>query len=157
MPPASSYYLDDNYDIAVVRLGALSQLLDVVVIPESVIGDDSMIVAGREVFFLGYPKGMTGYDANIPLVRQGLIAGDRMHEIILDGNFFGGSSGSPIFLNPDLENNVMSQRLIGVVAEQRTIAIKRFPMLEENMGIGIGIKIGYIIQTVDKSIKELNK
>jgi hypothetical protein len=123
-------------------------------IPESLVGDDSMIVAGREVFFLGYPGGLAGYNSQVPLVRGALIAGDFRHKIILDGNIFGGSSGSPLFLNPDLENDVLSQRLIGIVSEMRAIPTKTDTSVVENMGIGIAIKISYIITTIENWLNE---
>lgn len=154
IPSEKMYFTDPDYDIAFVHITEYASLLDITAIPESVIGDDSMIVAGREVFFLGYPRGMAGYNAKVPLVRGGIIAGDFRHKIILDGNFFGGSSGSPVFLNIDRQNNVLSWYLIGIVAEMRTAPTRTDATMEENMGIGIAIKISYIRSAIENWLSE---
>lgn len=149
IPHESMYFFDPNYDLAFIHITEHAHKLDATMIPESMVGDDSMIVAGREVFFLGYPNGMAGYNSTVPLVRGGIIAGDFRHKIILDGNIFGGSSGSPVFLNVDLENGVMGQHLVGIVSEMRGTPTITDSSVVENMGIGIAIKISYLIGTIE--------
>lgn len=178
-PGTNLYFADPLYDLEFVRITKFAGLFDIAVTPESMVGHDSMIVAGREVFFLGYPGGITGYDSKVPLVRSAIIAGDFEHTIILDGNIFGGSSGSPIFLNPDLENHVKSQYLIGIVAGLAGAPIrtmtKETPALSEvsegkppqatvldtipleNIGIGIGIKVGHVINTIENWMQAQDK
>ena len=150
IPPKSFYCIDSIYDLAFIKLVNFAGLLDIAAVPASLIGDDSLIIPGRHVFFLGYPNRMAGYNITVPLVRQGLIAGELQHKIILDGNVFGGSSGSPIFLDPYIDDQSYLPYLIGIIAEQRTIPLKMLPVLEENMGVGIGIKINYILKALDK-------
>jgi len=153
LPNDNMYFTDSVYDIAFVRLKVAVSVLDVAVVPESGIAEDSMILPGREVFFLGYPSGMAGRTAHTPLVRTATVAGEHEHKIILDGNFFGGSSGSPIFLESDPQNGVTSSQLIGIVCEERLRAARRRggapPLYAENIGIGIGIKISYVIAALN--------
>ncbi len=151
-PSAGMYFMDEEYDLAFVHITDFIVILDVTLFPESAVGDDSMIIAGREIFFLGYPGGMYGYNPRTPLVRGGIIAGDSKQVFFLDGNVFGGSSGSPVCLDVDLENDVRSQYLIGVISELKTTATKSHPTVQENMGIGLAIKISYIRKAIENWI-----
>ncbi len=152
IPDSAACFFDGKYDLAFVHISKipfLPSLFDLVVVPESLIGDDSMIVAGRDIFFLGYPNGKAGQTPSMPLVRSGIIAGDFEERIILDGNIFGGSSGSPLFLDYNQKFPQGADRLIGIISGYYTMPIKNKPSIMENMGIGVAIKISYIINTIE--------
>jgi len=151
LPSTNMYFWDEQYDLAFVHITKYAPLLDITIIPESMIGDDSVIVVGQGVYFLGYPNGLHGYELNTPLVRVGIIAGESEHVIILDGNIFGGSSGSPVFLDPSLlEGQVNATYLIGVVSRLKTAPTKSHRQVLENMGIGYAIKIHYLRDAIRK-------
>lgn len=151
IPSANMYFWDDRYDLAFVHISKYASMLDIMVIPESMIGGDTAIVIGQEVSFLGYPAGLHGKDAGTPLVRGGIIAGETEHVIILDGNIFGGSSGSPVFLSPSLAgNHLNASLLIGVISQMATTPTKSHPNVEENMGIGVAVKVRYVKETIRK-------
>ena len=144
-PPANMYFWDEQYDLAFVRITSTAPYMGITVIPESMIGDDTAIAVGQGVFFLGYPGGLHGHDSNTPLVRSGIIAGESEHAIILDGNVFGGSSGSPVFLDPSLDgDHINATLLIGVISQLKTAPTKSHREVRENMGIGYAIKIRYV-------------
>lgn len=154
VPSKNMYFVSDEYDLAFVHITSFAGILDKTLIPESMIGDDSMVVAGREVFFLGYPGGLGGHTPNIPLVRGGIVAGESEHVIFLDGNIFGGSSGSPVFLDFDLENGVKQPYLIGIVSQFRTAPTPSHPAVKENMGIGLAVKIGYLRNKIENWLRD---
>lgn len=157
-PSASMYFWDENYDLAFVHVTKYSSQLDITVIPESLIGDDSATIVGQGVYFLGYPSGLHGRELNTPLVRGGIIAGETEHMIILDGNVFGGSSGSPVFLDPSPEiGQLNSSLLIGVVSELKTTPTKSHRQVRENMGIGYAIKIHYLRDAIRKWLASQNR
>jgi hypothetical protein len=160
VPPPEAYFADPKYDLAFVRLADLPPILDIAVIPQSAIGVDSMIGAGREVFFLGYPGALSGYKPRVPLVRSAIVAGDQGPAVLLDGNIFGGSSGSPVFLAADLDNGASGGRLIGVISQAfsvlaHTVSLGKAKqpaadvLVQENLGIGVAIKISYVVHAID--------
>lgn len=69
--------------------------------------DSKDLFPGQEVVFVGYPTGrmVNGLD---PLMRSGIIAGvdSLLHVIYLDADAFGGSSGSPVFLDLTSDDNL---------------------------------------------------
>jgi S1-C subfamily serine protease len=79
------------------------------------------IMVGSDVLFWGFPM---GYYANLNsgLIRKAIVSGiDTLREIIyLDANTYGGSSGSPVYLdfNDHRNSAIISQGkfLIGVIA-----------------------------------------
>lgn len=61
--------------------------------------DDTMLFVGQPVKFSGYPLGLTVNQFS-PFTRSGTIAGiDTSGLILLDADAFGGSSGSPVFID----------------------------------------------------------
>lgn len=149
IPPANMYFWDNRYDLAFVHITDYASRLDIRVIPESMIGGDSAIVVGQEIFFLGYPGGLHGKYATTPLVRGGIIAGETEHKIILDGNIFGGSSGSPVFLSPSVsKGHLDAGLLIGVISQMSTMPTISNRKVQENMGIGYAIKVRYVLDTI---------
>ena len=149
IPSANMYFWDNRYDLAFVHITNFASKLAIAVIPESLIGGDSAIVVGQEIFFLGYPAGLHGKDERTPLVRGGIIAGETEHTIILDGNIFGGSSGSPVFLSPSRSRgHINANLLIGVISQMSTMPTISNRKVQENMGIGYAIKVRYVLDTI---------
>lgn len=109
------------------------------------------LIAGQSVLFAGYPLDLT-VNQNQALLRKDTIAGiDTIKDIIyLDADAFGGSSGSPVFVNYDspvhfefLEKH--KEILVGVIAGYKPF-VKKFRNIEtgkiemiqtENSGIAI--------------------
>jgi V8-like Glu-specific endopeptidase len=107
------------------------------------------LVVGQSVLFAGYPLGLTINQTN-PLLRKGIIAGiDTLKDIIyLDADAFGGSSGSPVFINYDSPIHFeflqsTKQILVGVISAYipfqkrfRNLETGRIEMVQtENSGI----------------------
>ncbi len=78
--------------------------------------DYEKVALGGTVLFVGYPNGFYDDFNNLPLVRSGTLASlpsmdfQGRGEIIIDAQVFGGSSGSPVFVDWDDK-----YRLLGVI------------------------------------------
>lgn len=77
--------------------------------------DDSSLFAGQAIEFSGYPLGLS-VNRFEPLLRKGAIAGiDTLKNLIyLDADAFGGSSGSPVFLDFSFQHNLDYTKKFGV-------------------------------------------
>lgn len=78
---------------------------DVLSISPPLFGDFDKTAEGDDIFFMGFPLGITGQIRVTPVVRSGIIALKRENlTYLIDANAFPGSSGSPVFLRPSLIN-----------------------------------------------------
>ena len=79
--------------------------------------EDKTLYAGQAIEFTGYPLGLS-VNRFDPLVRKGAIAGiDSLKNIIyLDADAFGGSSGSPVFLDFSFQQNQEYAKVYGIRA-----------------------------------------
>jgi len=120
---------------------------------------------GQSVIFFGYPMGikLNGYR---PLLRKGIVAGcDKQPQIkgfesiiYLDAQVYGGSSGSPVFLDPDYDI-IGVKYFIGIVAA--SIDIRKYELsnidhselfyFQENIGIGIIMPIEKIVSIAERA------
>ena len=80
---------------------------------------------GDEVYTLGFPLGLAGYDRNYPIVRQGLVAriqdwyDGQSNSFLIDASIFPGNSGGPVIAKPTMfsyAQNRSQPKLIGVVS-----------------------------------------
>jgi hypothetical protein len=86
--------------------------------------DPRELLVGQDVVFVGYPLGIA-VNGMAPLMRKGTISGiDTLtHVIYLDADAFGGSSGSPVFLDTYSATNLkfiskhgFGRLLVGVIS-----------------------------------------
>ncbi len=121
-------------------------------LPLDLFADIGLLSTGMEVKFYGFPLGITA-DGIHPLIRKGVVAGvDTLKGIIyLDAQVFGGSSGSPVYLDPSSPANTEFLKkhngafLIGIITssfqgkkrllDERTGKVAMIQT--ENIGLGI--------------------
>lgn len=91
-------------------------------LPFSAFTNTVHLFTGQEVIYTGYPLGLT-VNGTQPLLRKGVIAGiDTLKNIIyLDADAFGGSSGSPVFIDLNSQANkefikLYRQWLVGIIS-----------------------------------------
>ena len=84
--------------------------------------DMKNLFAGQTVSFSGYPLNLS-VNRSKPLLRRGSIAGiDTVEDVIyLDADAFGGSSGSPVFIDLSSQANLeflgtYKQMLVGMIS-----------------------------------------
>jgi len=96
------FHPDKDVDLA-MRINFVAKNIDILAIPQSLFGKFEEAAEGDEIFFLGFPLGITGRTRLTPVVRSGIIAlKGEDSTYLLDANTFPGSSGSPVFLRPTI-------------------------------------------------------
>lgn len=144
---------DAGADVAVIPVAFDRAQDDVKVIPESLFEFAEGLEESQDVFFLGFPLGVRNVGDVRPLVRAGIVALKRDDRtLLIDGNVFPGSSGSPVFLKPtmiDLKTRSLGRiepaRFIGIISgylPYEDVAVSsqsRRPrvVFEENSGLGV--------------------
>jgi len=127
------------------------------------------LFAGQAVVFSGYPLGLTVHGGRA-LLRTGSIAGvDTAQDIIyLDADAFGGSSGSPVFIDFGSQANVQffkthNQMLVGMVTgyvfEKKPLTTESGPLpieQKENTGIAIVIPAETIREEAELFLHKLH-
>lgn len=99
----------------------------------------------EDVIMIGYPSGLWDLKNNLPIVRKGITATtpfldyNGKREFLVDIAAFGGSSGSPIFINRDMYMD--KQRNVGVMKPQLIL---------------LGILYGGPLYTVDGKLEMSN-
>jgi hypothetical protein len=156
------YHSDPSVDLAALNLSGIvgdselfwkhltTNLLSDYTSPE--------ILAGNEVWFVGYPENRFDPLHNLPLLRKGCIAShpkvdfNGKREMIIDAQVFPGSSGSPVF--SQLSNGF---QLLGIVSETmikknvlQSVPVKDVGATQEVLGLGIVIKSTVILEFVDE-------
>jgi hypothetical protein len=125
----------------------------------------SALFPGQKILFAGYPLGIA-IDGIKPILRFGMIAGiDNINNLILiDADAFGGSSGSPVFLDieqPSIKSSLkddVTKVFVGIIASyepaktklinERTREVQM--ILTENSGIAYVVPSEYIRKIGDK-------
>ena len=117
---------------------------------------------GDEVFFMGFPFGLSQSERVTPLIRLGCVSLKFEIEkiwrtiryapktILIDGNVSAGNSGSPVFRKPTPLDN--KAKLYGVITSHMTSDI--FNVLgraigKENSGLGIASSIDHVIDLIE--------
>lgn len=145
----SLFSVVDNTDLAaiVIRLPYKKRENQVVFgIHEGAFTTLSDLYLGEEIIFFGYPLGRTVNQVE-PILRSGRIGGiDSLeNNILLDAQVFGGSSGSPVFVD---EKSLLgnSRTFVGVISGFLPFYNKRLQgfdsmrteiILAENSGLAI--------------------
>lgn len=112
-------------DIAAIIFGIDISKDDLLLVPHDFVENYEDLEIGDDVFFLGYPMGITSQESAYPLTRSGIISTKFGKGVILiDGNSFPGNSGGPVFFKPaifDLKKKqigkVRPPKLIGMIFE----------------------------------------
>lgn len=111
-----------NIDIAIIIFGIDFMKDDLLLIPENFIERYENLDEGDDVFFLGYPMGITARRHVYPLVRSGIISAKiEKKQFLIDGNSFPGNSGGPVFLRPSIFN--LETRTIGQIRPSKLIGM----------------------------------
>lgn len=157
---STDYISDATNDIAIVPLLGYLDSLGYGFIAESMIGDDSIIQPGREMFVLGFPARQYGRDNFTPLVRAGIISGVTDDKLSFDVDIVGGSSGSPIFISVGTAENPVTF-LVGIghssfMTPARDSTSTIIPNRYNYFGLGHGTKIGLILKLLDSWFLEGN-
>jgi len=114
-----------NADIAAIIFGIDVSKDDLLLVPHDFVENYESLEIGDDVFFLGYPMGITSQESAYPLARSGIVSTKIGNGVILiDGNSFPGNSGGPVFLKPaifDLKKKEIGKirppKLIGMIFE----------------------------------------
>lgn len=167
----SLFCVHDSLDIATLYVnhikGRPGQQLSIFTIKQINVIKPNEVFQGQSVLFFGYPKDikLNGYR---PIVRQGIIAGydqaprlpGMKHVIYLDAQVYGGSSGSPVFINP-VERIKGLEFFVGIIAgyiyeeKGRVLGLKVGDTisLTENTGLGIVMPADEIAVLSDRARK----
>ena len=118
--------------------------------------DYEKVALGSDVLFVGYPNDFYDDVNDLPLVRKGTLASmpnidfRGRGEVVIDAQVFGGSSGSPVFVDWDDQ-----YRLLGVISgtmEGRTPS--GAPAV---LGLGIVIKQRHVQELIDHVCNEARR
>lgn len=123
------------------------------------------LLAGNEVWFVGYPENIFDTKHNLPLLRKGFISShpkidyNGKPEIVIDAQVFPGSSGSPVFT---IANS--KAQLIGVVSETmiknnqlQSVPTSHISIVEEVLGLGIVIKSTALKVFIDEVVAKIKE
>lgn len=118
-----AFHPDSNVDLAVIPFPFRKGEEDILKISMSLFEDFKDMSEGDDVFFLGFPLGITTQRRITPLVRSGIVSLKKEdYSFLIDANVFPGNSGSPVFLRPSVIDwktrsigKMTPPKLIGVV------------------------------------------
>jgi len=164
------YHSDKEVDLAAIRFGYEKDVDDVKVIPPNMFNEFSNVEEGDDVFFMGFPLGLTNLNKLTPAIRQGcvslkldseIIIGKMRYApktIIIDGQVSSGNSGSPVFRKPVIEYHTrklgpLPPQLFGIVTahvESKIFDLNKKPIAKENSGLGIVTATDHIIDLLEK-------
>jgi len=117
---------------------------------------------GDEVFFMGFPFGLSQSERITPLIRQGCVSlkfeiQKIWHRVryapktfLIDGHVSAGNSGSPVFRKPTSGDNIA--RLYGVITSHITsdvLDIRGRSIGKGNSGLGIASSIDHVIDLIE--------
>ena len=126
---------------------------------------------GDEVYTLGFPLGLAGYNRNYPIARQGVVAriqdwyDGESDSFLIDASIFPGNSGGPVIAKPTMYSygqNRTHPKLIGVVSgylAHESPAIRDQsgrPVLnsQENSGLATVVPIDKVKETIMSAVRE---
>ena len=165
---ADAYFVHPNpdVDLACVNVSGITRtnafymtLSDIFLKPI----DYERVTLASNVIFVGYPENRYDIVNNLPLIRSGTIASmptvnfNGKGQIVIDGQIFPGSSGSPVFVAWEGEYS-----LLGVVSETlirhsqlQTLPANMPPVgVQQILGLGIVVKQEHIRELIDFAVSE---
>lgn len=165
------YHPNEHVDLAIFPFG-IGEEYDIKFVTEKTFLTFDEIREGVDVFFLGFPLGLSQKQTITPVVRQGCVSLKIINTtiinrityekktILIDGNISAGNSGSPLFTKPsfiDMEKLRIDEfkyaKLCGIVTGHIQSIIKGFndePIARENSGIGIISSIDHFIDLFEQ-------
>lgn len=164
------FHPDKDTDLA-MRINFVGTDIDILAVPRPLFGSFEEATEGDDIFFLGFPLGITGQARVTPVVRSGIIAlKGEDSTYLVDANTFPGSSGSPVFLRPTAFDwktrafgKITPPKLIGILQSSLTYTDYAISpqtgrlrvSFEENAGLGKVYSIDIIKQLYES--KEFSK
>ena len=126
---------------------------------------------GDEVYTLGFPLGLAGYDRNYPIIRQGVVAriqdlyDGQSESFLIDASIFPGNSGGPVIAKPTMFSygqNRAQPKLIGVVSgylPYEDVALSAQtgrPVFAaaENSGLAVVVPIDKVKETIMFAVRQ---
>lgn len=166
----------ESSDVAVTPWGWDKDKIDLAGLADDFLLPSSLLRAGDEVAFIGYPMGFGLGGKPIPLLRGGFVSfvggSDR---ILLDAEVLGGNSGSPLFKKPaavdfdDRGNTVMRAvglpKIAGIITGYQTLKtyLQKAEEIDSDetgrikLSLHLGIAAGAerVRETLDIAVKKL--
>ena len=152
---------DENIDLSIIPF-ALTDNHDLKAMSSDSFQSFNNINDGDEIFFMGFPFGLSQTEGITPLIRLGCVSlkleiekiwrGIRYppKTILIDGNVSAGNSGSPVFRKPTSGDKVA--RLYGVITSHIASDISDYQgniIGRENSGLGIAASIDHILDLIE--------
>lgn len=166
------YHTDKDVDLAIIRFGIELGEDDVKFIPSDLFIEFDYVNDGEDVFFIGFPLGLTNQKKITPAIRQGCVSLQIASEmkwgkiryppktILIDGQVSSGNSGSPVFRKPTIAPSPYAigpsqPSLFGIVIGHIQSKIYNLddipmPIARENSGLGIVSATDHIITLLDQ-------
>ena len=150
---------DENVDLACVDVSGITQSdACVKYLDEKFLTpiDYGRVALGSDVLFVGYPNDYYDTANNLPLVRKGTLASmpnidfRGTGNVVIDALVFGGSSGSPVFVDWDGKYS-----LLGVIsATKEGVTPSGFPAV---LGLGLVIKQRHVQELIDHAVNRVKQ
>lgn len=152
------YPSDTGIDLAALPMPIYHTNWAVKCISKSYFSPISDIRRGSEIFYLGFPLGISLLDRSVPVYRKGEIALDRQlikGTYLLDAKVLGGSSGSPVFSCEGKLVGVIASSLNYYFSDDKLPEIVSDSMQVEcgilsSAGLGVMIPIETVIDFIDQ-------
>lgn len=154
------YHHDNEVDLAAIRFGYEEGDDDVRIIPSDMFIEFKDIIDGEDVFFMGFPLGLTNLNMITPAVRQGCVSLKLNSEtkigeiryapktIIIDGQVSRGNSGSPVFRKSAPSRTPILFGIVTSHIESIILDLHGNPIAKENSGLGIVSSADHIIDLI---------
>lgn len=118
------FHPNAKIDLVAMPFPVMPESDDILAVPSDLFEDSENFSEGDDIFFLGFPLGITTQGKIKPLVRSGIVSlKEEKNAFLIDANVFPGSSGSPVFLKPSVIDwktmtigKVRPPRLIGILS-----------------------------------------
>ena len=156
-----AHHTDVNVDLSIIPF-LVSREDDIFAVSDQAFQYFINVNDGDDVFFMGFPFGLSQSERITPLIRQGCVSLKFDIEkiwhnvryapktIIIDGHVSAGNSGSPIFRKPIRGDN--RARLCGIITSHKTSDIFNYQgraIGRGNSGLGIASSIDHIIDLIE--------
>ncbi len=128
--------------------------------------DESEILPGSDIFFIGYPENRFDVIHNLPILRKGILStildidfnGEK--QFVIDAQVLKGSSGSPVFVTTGGHYKLAGVISATMIKHQQLMTIPAIYDfgIEQTLGLGIVLKkilVEELIQNVVAKIKIL--
>ncbi|MBU0692256.1 serine protease [bacterium] len=128
--------------------------------------EEDELQPGLEIWFVGYPAGLSDTTYNLPILRRGWIAThpkidfEKKKIFLVDANVFNGSSGSPVIARIDNKVKLLGVVSAGFINSQprkvQGINQEAYVEFAENLSLGCVIKSSVLPEILDVVRAEWN-